>query len=167
MSLLNTADKVFFGSSEVDKIYLGPNLVWQKEIVVENPNLLTNGDFSEGTTTGWTVANGGVLSVENGALKMTKTTGSNCFFYQAVPVQAGKTYEVKVQVVESIGNTGIRLGNGPAQLTYLNSGGVGPREFVYSYAPASNSTLYLSVVYVSTVIGEYGLYDNLSIREII
>lgn len=167
MSLLNTANKVFIGNTAVDRVYLGSNLVWQKEVVVENPNLLTNGDFSGGTTTGWTAANGGVLSVVGGALKMTKTSGSNCFFYQAVAVQAGKTYEVKVDVIESIGNTGIRLGNGPAQLTYLNSGAVGPRSFVYSYSPASDSNLFLSVVYVSSVIGEYGLYDNMSIREIL
>jgi len=167
MSLLNTANKVFVGNAAVDRVYLGSNLVWQSEAVVENPNLLVNGDFSGGTTTGWTVANGGVLSVENGALKMTKTSGSNCFFYQSVAVQAGKNYEIKVEVLESVGNTGIRLGNGPAQLTYLNSGAVGPRQFVHTYSPTSDSNLFLSVVYVSSVVGEYGLYDNMSIREIL
>lgn len=165
MPLLNMADNVFLGSSQVGKIYLGSNLVWEKEIIVVNPNLITNGDFSDGLTTGWSASNGGILSVVDGTLKMVKGSSSNCFCYQAVPVLAGKTYEISVEVVESPQNTGVRLGTGPAQLQYLNSGAVGPRVVTLSHTPSVNETIYLSIVYVSTVIGDFGRYDNISIVE--
>lgn len=165
MSLLNTADKVFFGSSVVDKAYLGTALVWQKEVVVTNPELIINGDFSGSTTDPWIAANGGTLSVADNTMKLVKGSSSNCFCYQAVQMEAGKTYDIAVEVVESTANTGIRLGTGPAQLQYFNSGMVGPRLFTATHTSTVNEAVYLSIVYVSSVIGDFGRYDNISIKE--
>lgn len=165
MSLLNAADKIYFRNSEVSKVYLGTTLVWQKEATASPAELIINGDFSGTTTNPWSVGNGGVLSVVDGTMKMVKGSGSNCFCYQAVQVEAGKTYDITVEVVESAANSGIRLGTGPAQLQYFNSGMVGPRLFTATHTPTVNETIYLSIVYVSSVIGDFGRYDNISIKE--
>jgi hypothetical protein len=160
---LSDAPAVYFGTQAVLKVYSGSTQVWPVEEA--SPNLIVNGDFSENTN-GWSVGNGGVLSVSGGALKLTKGSASNCFTYQSVPVIAGKTYNITVEVLESIGNTGIRLGTGPAQLQYLNSGAYGPRLFTTQFTAPSTSNLFLSIVYISSTIGDYGLYDNISITEV-
>jgi hypothetical protein len=137
--------------------------------VTPPPELLTNADFSDGTT-GWTSGNGGILTEESGVGKLTKGTASASFFYQAVPLEAGKTYRIQVGVVESFYISSIRLSSvGPAQLDILNSGATGPRSFSYDHTTVDAITLYLSVVYSGTgiQIGDFARYDNFSVKEVV
>lgn len=159
---LSDAAAFYLGSQAVDKIYLGSDQVWP---VVDNPNLITNGNF-DSDTTGWSFGNGAILTVEGGVCKMTKGGGSNPFMYQAVALQGGKTYEIHVDIVESIDHSSVRLGSGPAQLQYINSGLYGARTYLGTYSPPSNQTVYLSLVLTSSVIGNFGKYDNVWIKEI-
>lgn len=134
----------------------------------ESPELIINGTFDDGTT-GYTSGNSGILTVTDGIAKLEKGGSSAPYFYQAVNLEAGKTYRILVEVVESFYISSIRLGDGPAQLTYLNSGATGPRIFSHDYTPTETKLLYISVVYSGEgiQIGDYGRYDNFSVKELV
>tara|TARA_A200000159_G_scaffold46696_1_gene42981 strand:+ start:254 stop:1294 length:1041 start_codon:yes stop_codon:yes gene_type:complete len=70
-------------------------------------DLVTNGDFSNGTT-GWSVLYGSI-SVSSGVLTLTED-GSDAVtarVYQSIPVQQGKTYVVKASVSNATAGTGV------------------------------------------------------------
>ena len=60
--------------------------------LVLGSELVTNGDFSNGTT-GWTAGVNNTLSVVSGACKSITTSANGAFFGQSFAVVAGKTYK--------------------------------------------------------------------------
>lgn len=136
------------------------------ELPTRGPELIANGTF-DNDTSGWATGNGGTLSLSNGTVVLTKTTTANPFFHQAIALESGKTYEILVSIVESEGNSAVRLGSSPANLQYINSGANGPREYAGTYTPASNITAYLSLVYTIATVGASARYDNISVKEVL
>lgn len=141
----------------------------QSQRLVLGPELVTNGDFSNGTT-GWTVGSGSnaaTLSVTAGVLRATSTTTFGRF-YPASPLTtvAGRWYQVSFDVVAfASGNSAFRVGtflNGADVLPTQTITGAGRKTFVFL---AITSTTYLWFENGATS-GGYQEVDNVSTREL-
>lgn len=137
--------------------------------LVPGTELVTNGDFSNGTT-GWTVGSGGnaaTLSLTAGVLRAT-STASFGRFYPASPLTtvAGRWYQVSFDVVAFFsGNSAFRVGtflNGSDVLPTQVITGAGRKTFVFL---AITSTTYLWFENGVTS-GGYQEVDNISVREL-
>jgi hypothetical protein len=138
--------------------------------LVSGPELLINGDFSDGTT-GWTLnGTNATLSVVNGALQIAKTSAA-VSAYQAIAVQAGKTYRATVtgSIVSGSVTGGITFRAGP---TFADSI-VGQNTSL-----TSGTNVFLSAWFTATATGNTWLhltngittpgtveYDNVSVYE--
>lgn len=127
-------------------------------------NLVTNGDFSNGTT-GWTGSYCN-LSETNGTLLVTNTA-NNGWAYQTINTEVGKTYSVSVNVIaESANNFWFVVSSDlhPDTNQLLNkvipTTGVQTATFV---ATGSESTVILRVNGAS---GSYIEFDNVSVQEV-
>lgn len=134
--------------------------------------LVTNGDFSGGTTD-WTPQDGNVvLSTSGGAGVATYSATST--FYQAISVQAGKTYRATAIIKRDSGSGTpfMNFRDGPS----LNNSVIGqssPTGYTSaSYAPASawfvaasTGTVYLHFPCVATASTVVSI-DNISVREL-
>lgn len=135
------------------------------------PELVTNGDFSSGTT-GWSAWNANAqMSVSNGQMTITQPVGGNqvgvgpSVGYTTV---VGRTYIVSLDLI-SISNGGsgpqLRIGsfNGGVDNTsfFLNSG-LGRQSGVFR---ANATTTFVNVAVQSTA-GSTLTIDNISVREV-
>ena len=133
--------------------------------------LVTNGDFSDGTT-GWSVWNANAqMSVSNGQMTIAQPVGGNqvgvgpSVGYTTV---VGRTYIVSLDLI-SISNGGfgpqLRIGsfNGSVDNTsfFLNSG-LGRQSGVFR---ANATTTFVNVATQSTA-GNTVTFDNISVREV-
>jgi len=133
------------------------------------PELVTNGDFSSGTTTGWTPISA-TLSVVSGALRITATTsGVQAKAYTSITTVAGKSYKITVNFVAdaATGNSFVAVGAaaGGSELLLAN---IGSTLGTYSYVfTASGASAFVTLASSSTVIAAQTLdWDNVSVREI-
>ena len=127
--------------------------------------LLVNADLSAGTT-GWTAGNGALLSAAGGVLTVTRGDNVNPFAYQAVQLEAGKTYEFRAEVVEAAAQAFLRMGTTPGNLQYFQSGAVGPRVFTRQFVATETGTAYFSLVYQAPAAGDYARFRNTSLQEV-
>lgn len=87
-------------------------------------NLVPNGRFEAGSTSGWLATNG-VLSVAGGRLRVTNNTGStlDCRAYAAVSTVTGQRYRFRGSLLDnsSLVNMNFAIGNGPGFSTIAQS----------------------------------------------
>lgn len=129
---------------------------------LKGPNLVVNGDFSSGTTTGWTPFNGGTLSVVSGALRVTNGAIYG-LGYQVVATVPGVEYEVSVNIIGGTAGRLVRIGTTGSAATYgqLTATGVGTVTFT-----ATTTTTYISLMLDNEVVGKYADFDSIELRVI-
>ena len=136
------------------------------EQVDYGPELVTNGDFSNGTT-GWTAQNSGSLSVVSGAMRISNGADAVGYAYQSITTEVGKTYQLTVRVITGSSATasvyvGTSIGGG--QL-----GGIGSISSTRNYSTtfkATTTTTYINPLNLQAVNGRYTDFDNISVREL-
>jgi hypothetical protein len=128
------------------------------------PNLVTNGEFSNGTT-GWTATNGAAVSVSNGAAKIQCTGSIYPSLQQIIPVVTGRTYRV---------NSTVKSGyTGPPLFQVWNTGlgtyvSVDRAAGAYTdtFVALSNSVL-INLAVDSGTSGTFAMYDSIEMSEVI
>jgi len=108
---------------------------------LEGTELISNGDFSNGTT-GWTAQLGSNLSVSSGQLTVV-STGANSLAYQYFTADLDKSYTLKVTVVSGSGvlQTG-GYGSGTLSAgTYTLNMSAGRTNNKLDIAPPTNGTM--------------------------
>ena len=130
---------------------------------VSDTELVTNGDFSNGTT-GWT-ANNCALSVVDNTLKVTSTAGFGNA-EQNITVVSGKTYKVSADFIYG-GSVEGRLN--------AYDGSASPVEvaasddtslFFYITISAGQTNLRIRTVNQSSSTGVYNNWDNVSVKQV-
>jgi hypothetical protein len=136
---------------------------------VLGPELVTNGNFTTTSTTGWTYSGDGSMSVVNGALTFNQVTAAFSRVYYTFNVTAGKTYRATVKVTQSFNGGSVYIHNGN---TGTPSVTIGPLAMSNPTAGTTYScifqstftTLYLVALLPSTP-GASGGITSVSIEE--
>ena len=165
---LTTMFQDFPGTTPVTAVGQPVGLILDKSKgLVLGPELVTNGDFSNGTT-GWSAYNGNTsISVVSGALRVTINSGTaTACTTDAITTVVGKMYEFSINMLGTTG-TGYKFyigdsfgGGGP----YAQNPITGTGSFKVLFV-ATSTTTYVNFE-VTGVAGNYGDFDNISIREL-
>ena len=136
---------------------------------VMGPELVSNGDFSNGTT-GWT-SSSSVLSVIGGQLEVS-SLGDGAAALQEVPVVSGKTYKFSTRVLvpssNIIANAGRIYSTPPAANLVATVEDV-QQTLAYNFiASSSPVTLLLQVANAAAwgAVGDKTYFDAISLREV-
>ena len=137
--------------------------------LVLGPELVTNGTFDTDTT-GWT-ANDATLSVVGGKLRVDTGVDYGRAF-QAIPVTAGKIYQVKAVVTAVSGNTSttvqfssnLETGGGVAVGTF--SFDSGSRDVVFYWTAPETRSYAIVLQNNTTEPNSVNDFDNISVREL-
>jgi hypothetical protein len=134
-----------------------------KGLLVEGPELVTNGDFSDGTT-GW-AATGADITVENNALKVIVTSSSlNQVNSNTVTMEIGKVYSIKISIksatrarLRAVGVVGFQISQTNVWQSYE----------VKHRAAQSAVSLALAVASFAAYggVGEIGYFRDVSVRK--
>jgi hypothetical protein len=127
---------------------------WQEDY---GPELVTNGDFSQGST-GWTMSNG--WAIESGTAKVVTPTGQ-ADIQQSIATIIGKTYELKFHVV-SFRNSGAMAVQVSGGMNFTIISSLGTSTFRFISTASSNN--------IDFRVQPYGVgtseIDTVSIREL-
>tara|TARA_Y100000004_G_scaffold57174_1_gene63613 strand:+ start:51 stop:2918 length:2868 start_codon:yes stop_codon:yes gene_type:complete len=135
-------------------------------------NIVTNGDFTDGTT-GWTGLSGATLSVENGKLKITESTGAADGYAvngTAITTVVGVKYKIEWTFTEGT-NTSftVRFGNSGNQTQEYQSNGAAGGAFndsgTYSFYFTATATQ-LNLSFIVNQASRYGYVSNVSVVAI-
>jgi hypothetical protein len=126
------------------------------------PELVTNGDFSNGTT-GWTGANGGAIANVSGELRVTNGLAATGRAAQALALVVGRSYLVRGTIRSgTAGNTaGIWVDS--VNRFFTTSLTNVPFSF---FLVATATSQELRVINQRADIGDITLVDNISVREV-
>ena len=129
-----------------------------KLLTSEQPELVTNGDFSNGTT-GWS-ANNSILSVVNNKLKVL-ATGSFSYARQNITVLSGQTYKISVNFIHNslIGNIEAYDGT-----TNLVSEQLSEDGLLTLLVTPNSTNIRLTLLNRNGVSGDFNYWDNVSIQ---
>jgi hypothetical protein len=131
--------------------------------LVLGPELVTNGDFSSGTT-GWTGINS-TLAVVGGAVEITATVSAQARASQAVTTVSGRWYEARATIWQGTGAVNVDLlVSGIASSAAVSS--TTPTAVVVRFLATSSSTTIRVGSAGSAVIGTTFFADNISVREL-
>jgi hypothetical protein len=122
--------------------------------------LVTNGTFDTNTT-GWTLWQTGILSVDNFRLKVENGAATISGAYQLITVVVGRTY--KFEGVKEAGTAlspRYYLGTSVGGTQYASNATSG-QVFI-----ATSTTLVVTAATQSTVLGATAFYDNISVKEL-
>ena len=135
--------------------------------------LITNGTFSSGVTTGWT-ANGTTLSIVNNTLKVAQGATTYAFSYQGIPTIVGKKYRVYINniagtyaspycfISSTINASGTVAVYSNLLASSSTSSYTGNQEFTFV---AQTTTSYIYVGLPTTGTGGDVYFDNISVFE--
>ena len=135
--------------------------------VVYGPELVTNGDFSDGTA-GWSSGNPSTLTVVNEALVVTGVGGAYPSAKQVISIEAGKKYILVGQLARTSGTILARAEiNQPAWLAMFDTNSTTLVDFAVEFTAVSNS-LDLRFTLMSGVVSSSNslTIDNISVKEI-
>jgi hypothetical protein len=128
---------------------------------INSPELVTNGDFSNGTV-GWTAQTGSSISVVNGALRVMNDSGGKGADTSFATV-VGKTYRISFDLVYS----------SPSYASYFRLGSTFSANNLGERTNSNNivftavsATTYLNIVNQNGSIGFYMDADNVSCKEV-
>ncbi len=130
--------------------------------LVLGSELVTNGDFSNGTT-GLVVFNGAVLTIESGRLKI-ETTGAGGGAYFTITTVIGKKYKVIFSAENGTGVARLLVGTGipnSANVSALD----GTRVAQNVYFTATATTTYVQL-FCNSAAGLTAFFDNISVKEL-
>ena len=139
--------------------------------LVLSPELVTNGEFSDGTT-GWTAnVTNSAISVSAGALTLTRTSIGKATAYTAITTVIGKSYEFGGSVTGTTGSIGLLYfsastsASDPLQNCTFStvSVAVQRKPFVFT---AKATTTYIHLVIDNNGPGGTATIDNISVREL-
>lgn len=137
---------------------------WLADTVAETitvSDLVTNGDFSAGLA-GWAVGVSGTLSIVAGALRVTNSSITAGYAYQALATVAGRTYTLSATRVGGTGVGGINIGTAPGDNSIVSNSTASQFNFI-----ATGATTYLTLHTFSSVTGEYFNFDNISVKLVV
>lgn len=120
---------------------------------VLGPELVTNGDFSDGST-GWNLGTG--WSVSGG--EAVKAAGTGSSISRNIGAVAGRTYQVTINVTRTAGFAFIRIGSISDNTVGVSSTGTFTR-FVVAGSIDANFYFFGDSAFVGTI-------DNISVREL-
>ena len=156
-SYLGNGSGVFIWGAQLE-VVPAANLVLGSELV-------TNGTFSGGSTTGWTAAGSATISGTGDVL--TVTNGATAFGYAVTSITTviGRTYYVTYQITGGTSTANLYIGTA--------SGGfdnyAGPNQSAGSYAVsfvATATTTFLRLGNSVNTSGATSIFDNVSTKEI-
>lgn len=128
---------------------------------VIGPELVTNGDFSNGTT-GWAAGNS-TLSVVDGRLRVT-SNGVSSNAVQIAPTVAGSWYEMTVSFGGGTApQEAVRVGISPDNTAYA----VFTADGTYSFRFFSTTTTTYITLKAGDTVGLFAEFDNISIRQVL
>jgi len=146
--------------------------------LVLGPELVTNGDFSNGTT-GWTATNA-TMTVVGGQLEVTATGSSNIYAGQLINTTSGKFYRITATLRAPSTNTTL---NAARTYIYTDSGLSTPVLINVIVATSEDSDIAFDVIFKAVAstsfiqlgvgsnsawgaIGDKAYFDNISVREL-
>jgi hypothetical protein len=132
--------------------------------LVLGPELVTNGDFSGGTT-GWATAGGATISASSGGVRVTSSGASWPVAGKTFPTVIGKTYRLYGNLLATSGVTYSALAvSGKLDLT--NQGATAKEVGGTFVATAVEHTVQCGLN-GATTSGAWAEWDNISVKEII
>jgi hypothetical protein len=132
--------------------------------LVLGPTLVTNGDFSDGTTTGWT-AGASTLSVVSGAMRVTNIAVNFGNSQQIDVTEIGKTYRLTFTVGSQTGTSSAWIGTSPGGTQYRDFDNISSGSYALTFT-ATSTTLSLRFLNRQTTIGNFSDFDNISVKEL-
>jgi hypothetical protein len=138
------------------------------------PELVTNGDFSSGTTTGWTAGTNVTLSVVDGDLRIQRGAAINQNNSTPVTTVAGRTYQISWQYKgRSPGSnqfTDFRVGTTIGGVDLFRQQDSSASEFLQQtytgYFIAAGASTFVTIVLRDGVSGDWVQVDNISVKEV-
>jgi hypothetical protein len=133
--------------------------------LVLGSELVTNGDFSNGTT-GWAGQSNVALSVENGELKGVASTSESTYAYQDTVTVPGKLYKATATVRAVSGKVRLSAWNGgfSTRLAYVDIITTTNRQVTIYFNATGTSTRVAVGLDASPASTYYS--DNISVREL-
>jgi len=137
--------------------------------LVLGAELVTNGDFSSGTT-GWTVPEAdATLSVSGGIATLAQGSVDNfCRAYQAITCEVGKCYAVSVEVTAVSSTISPRVHTvsaGTPSTPTWTAGSIASPQVVSGVFVASATTMYF-IMMLPSADGASASFDNVSVKEL-
>jgi hypothetical protein len=127
-------------------------------------NLVTNGDFAGGTTTGWTASAAGSLSVVSGRMRITNTA-ANGGAIQGITTVIGGVYRITIDFTKNTINGWISVSNnsnGSASFASMSMSATG--NFTL-YFTATATTTYIVPYVAAGVASDYIDVDNIIVQD--
>jgi hypothetical protein len=153
----NAIDTAITAGTEPD--FFGSQM---KMLTSQQPELVTNGDFSDGLNN-WSVVGGSYASVNNGILNSNNTVNGSWhsqYIGQNIAFVNGKTYKVKFSAKNVSGSLNLRITQG-ANIIYSNNLTNEFTEYVIYYTSnGNNGSIRL---FCNDLIGQFEI-DNVSVK---
>lgn len=135
----------------------------------QSAELFPDSDFNSGSTSGWSVANDGSITVADGQAVVTNATATGAFAYRGFPTVIGKTYKVRIEVVSATTNWHVRLGDNTSATTNakLITTGTTAGRIITGVFVATSTQTFVRMGNDTNVLGETSTYESISIKELL